>query len=410
MAVYLNESFDGVTPPALPAGLTVQAGSLVTAASGSAYTAPNVLTGGTGSTHNFASIGLDTNGGNVSVCADLHFPAINGSGYQIGSVFARAPAANSRTGSYVLGLGVGPSDTSDNSDGLVLVVPGTAVLAHVGRSALAAATWYRVILTCVGTAITGRCVRLSDGHYLQPGGTFASTAADAISVTDATTAGAGYAGVDLYSDTLGNIALLDGLQYGTNGAVPVAGGTATAFTLTGPSQGPAGAASSNFTVTPTGGNYTGTVTPSGTGCTFTPSSLTWSAAADAKTFTVTRAAGTVNINGTASPSLTQPSNVSYTAKTTTTRTYTVDGGLPATATGFTAKNNDATKWAERTTAVTDQGGGTYSIAGVVVPDDYSGVVVWDQGGVIASEPMDNRPAGGSGPVPMIGSPFIRSLQ
>jgi hypothetical protein len=60
--------------------------------------------------------------------------------------------------------------------------------------------------------------------------------------------------------------------------------------------------------------------------------------------------------------------------------------------------------------VTDQGGGTYSIAGVVVPDDYSGVVVWDQGGVIASEPMDNRPAGGSGPVPMIGSPFIRSLQ
>ncbi len=171
---------------------------------------------------------------------------------------------------------------------------------------------------------------------------------------------------------------------------------ATAFTLTGPSAGPVGAASSEFTVTPNGAT-TGTFTPTpATGCTFTPSTLTLSGTTP-ETFTVTKSgAGTVNINGTTSDSLTPPANVSYTAKTTTTRTYTVTGGIPATTTGFTAKNLDSTLWADRTTSVTDQGGGVYSIGSVVVPADFSGIVVWDQGSVFASEPMDNRPAGSGG--------------
>jgi hypothetical protein len=181
----------------------------------------------------------------------------------------------------------------------------------------------------------------------------------------------------------------------------VVGGGATAFTLTGPSAGPAGAASSDFTVTPTGGTYTGTFTPTAiAGCTFAPASLSWSGANDAKTFTVTKsAAGAVAVNGTASPVLTPPADVSYTAKTTSTRTYTVDGGTPGVTTAYTVNNLDGTTWSARTTAgVVDQGGGSYSVAGVVIPADFSGVILWDQaaGAYTASDPLDNRPAESGG--------------
>ena len=52
------------------------------------------------------------------------------------------------------------------------------------------------------------------------------------------------------------------------------GAAATAFALTGPTAGPAGAASSNFTVTPNGAT-TGTFTPNAqSGCTYAPATLT----------------------------------------------------------------------------------------------------------------------------------------
>ena len=60
---------------------------------------------------------------------------------------------------------------------------------------------------------------------------------------------------------------------------------ATAFTLTGPSTGVVGVASTNFTVTPNG-TETGVFTPNAiSGVTYTPTTLTWSGDASAKTFT-----------------------------------------------------------------------------------------------------------------------------
>lgn len=120
--------------------------------------------------------------------------------------------------------------------------------------------------------------------------------------------------------------------------------SASAFTLTGPSSGTVGVASTNFTVTPTGGNYTGTITPSAGagGGTFTPTSLTWSSASDAKTFTYTPAStGAKTISATASPSLTAPSSLTYTANaanavtgvSVSPSTVTANGG---TTTSFTA--------------------------------------------------------------------------
>jgi hypothetical protein len=71
------------------------------------------------------------------------------------------------------------------------------------------------------------------------------------------------------------------------------------ITLTGPTTGPVGSASANFTVTPSA-SMAGVFTPTPvTGITFTPSTLTWAASSAAKTFTATAAtAGTYPITGT----------------------------------------------------------------------------------------------------------------
>lgn len=92
-------------------------------------------------------------------------------------------------------------------------------------------------------------------------------------------------------------------------------GAATSYTLTGPSSGNDGVASTNFTVTPNG-LFTGTITPhtSGTG-TFTPTSLTYSSSSASQTFTYTptTAVGSPHsISTTNSGTLTNPSAISYT--------------------------------------------------------------------------------------------------
>lgn len=92
-----------------------------------------------------------------------------------------------------------------------------------------------------------------------------------------------------------------------------------AYTLTGPTSGTAGQPSSNFTVTVDATAITGTVvvTPndSGGGGTFTPATLSFTTANQAKTFTYTPAsAKTVSINATATQSYTNSSGaVSYVA-------------------------------------------------------------------------------------------------
>jgi len=91
---------------------------------------------------------------------------------------------------------------------------------------------------------------------------------------------------------------------------------ATAYTLSGPASGTVNVASSNFTVTPVGGPFTGTITPTdgGAGGTFAPASLTWTAASDAKTFTYTPATvGIHTIAATNSGGLSNPSGVDYMA-------------------------------------------------------------------------------------------------
>lgn len=116
-------------------------------------------------------------------------------------------------------------------------------------------------------------------------------------------------------------------QTATTATLTVNAASATAFTLTGPNTGTTGVASGNFTVTPTGGIETGVFTPNViSGVTYSPTTLSWSGANNAQTFTVTNAASaTISVNGTFSNSLTPPSSVSYTTSPSVASAFTLTG-------------------------------------------------------------------------------------
>ncbi len=101
-------------------------------------------------------------------------------------------------------------------------------------------------------------------------------------------------------------------------AFEITASAADAYTLTGPSTGTTGVASSNFTVTPNGAvSADVVVTPSdgGDGGTFSPTSVTFaSGTSTAQTFTYAAAtAGAKTISTTNDGSLTDPTSLTYTA-------------------------------------------------------------------------------------------------
>ena len=122
---------------------------------------------------------------------------------------------------------------------------------------------------------------------------------------------------------------------------------ATSYTVTGPSNGGIGVASTNFTVT-TNGPFTGTitVTPAGAGVDTTPIDLVFDGTSTTKTFTVTPTeAGTVTFTVSNSGSLTDPTLLpSYTAALLATA-FTFEGpsaGYKGQASGvFTVTPNGA---------------------------------------------------------------------
>jgi trimeric autotransporter adhesin len=114
---------------------------------------------------------------------------------------------------------------------------------------------------------------------------------------------------------------------------------ATGVTMTGPTTGLVSVASSNFTigVTPVGGTITGTVvvTPSdnGGGGTFTPTTVSLTSASPSATFTYTpsAAAGARTISVTNNGGLTNPSNITYTSTVSDTTAPTFSSAQVANA-------------------------------------------------------------------------------
>jgi hypothetical protein len=110
--------------------------------------------------------------------------------------------------------------------------------------------------------------------------------------------------------------------------------TVAAYTLTGPSTGAVDQASADFTVTPNS-VFTGTITPNdgGAGGTFNPTSLTWSNTSGAKTFTYKASTtGARTISTTNPDGLSDPTGISFTARTAIVATTAQAGNWSSTAT------------------------------------------------------------------------------
>lgn len=134
-------------------------------------------------------------------------------------------------------------------------------------------------------------------------------------VTDSSVSAAGYAGLYNGKDAVSVTMSLDDFVLDD-----LAVAAATAVTMTGPSTGATGVASSNFSVgvSPVGGTITGTlvVTPSdgGAGGTFTPATVSLTTGSPTGTFTYTPASvGAKTISATNGGGLSNPSSLTYTA-------------------------------------------------------------------------------------------------
>jgi hypothetical protein len=73
-------------------------------------------------------------------------------------------------------------------------------LATVSSVSFSADEWYQVALSCNGSAISATFQRVSDGFWLTSGGVWQAGAATAISVTDSSVTGSGFAGYVLHTD------------------------------------------------------------------------------------------------------------------------------------------------------------------------------------------------------------------
>lgn len=150
--------------------------------------------------------------------------------------------------------------------------------------------------------------------------------------------------------------------------------TATAVTLSGPTSGTVGTASSNFTVG-ANGTITGTVTitPSdgGAGGTFSPATVNITSASPTATFTYTAASsGVKTISVTNNGSLTNPATISYTASvaaaTSVTMSGPTSGAVGSPSTNFTIGANGAISGTVVVTPSDGGGGGSFSPTSVSI--------------------------------------------
>lgn len=236
MGVIHYENWDGASAPALPSGWN-STGDWATTTAGPPLTAPNAVTlpGGSGP-QALTWATLDGNGGDVSVAGTTNDPSPFAS-LSYASVFARCSAS-----SLVFGTSNYYEARIDYQNSQVLLI------SHVGATATTIGTvssvtwtsggWYYPTLICNGTTISVQVQFGSGGDWLNSSGAFVVSGSpiNAISVTDATVTGAGYAGYigdgafvnSQYCDdwTLANFSAVDVLTAG-GGSFVVAGEAAT---------------------------------------------------------------------------------------------------------------------------------------------------------------------------------------
>lgn len=213
-----SENWDGVTPPAIPAGFNCDANLVTTATFAGGITptsSPNALkqSGGSLNTNYCCTWATaDSNSGNVTVQANCTwYWSTSTPNSTIFGLCARGSAATlnfSSTSFYWFTF-----DFIVQQVAIQKVISGTATVlgSAVSMPTPARGTWYQLEATLNGTALSLAINRLSDNTWLNSSGSFVGGGATAISLTDGTLTSAGYAGLtggtnvsagasDLYSD------------------------------------------------------------------------------------------------------------------------------------------------------------------------------------------------------------------
>lgn len=251
--------------------------------------------------------------------------------------------------------------------------PATATLAGTPTTCVVGVESAAIVVTLDAAAPSGgTTVNLaSDGSGDAFHATAGGSVVTSIAIVEGQTTGsallvAGTAGARNVSITSAGLTVA-----GSPLAITASAASATAFTLAGPSSGYTANASANFTFAPNG-TYTGTITPAMTGLagSWSPSSLAWSSQAGGKTATFTpSAAGTGSANGTASPSLTQPSPVSY--QSLARALAASPSSIPTSDTTSVAFTGTGTKWATTAPTFAASGVAGVSVGSVTVTSDTS---------------------------------------
>lgn len=231
---------------------------------------------------------------------------------------------------------------------------------------------YKVVLDVSGSSTTtlkAKMQRASDSQWLTSGGSWSATEQWAITQADSSSpiTAAGKAGLRIQQGATPNCTIDNFL------ADEVATG-ATATTLSGPSSGTNGVASTNFTVG-ANGTITGTVTvtPSsgGGGGTFTPTTVAISSGTPTATFTYTPAStGAKTISISDDGGLTDATSLTYTvsagAATATTLSGPSGGTVSVASTNFTVGANGTITGTVTVTPSSGGGGGTFTPTTVAI--------------------------------------------
>jgi hypothetical protein len=197
-----HENWDGVSAPSIPSGWTASAPVATTATPSGGVTplsSPNVLACSASGTSNDypTTYGIaDSESGNVLVYAS--FNAASTTDNQVYGVFARGSAYPLTPGSSSFYWAQIRADTGTLR--LYSVVGGVQTLLGlaVTISTLSPGTWYQVQLDCQQSTISVTVIR-GDGKYLDSSGNWQSSGQVAITRTDTSITGSGYAGLTLRS-------------------------------------------------------------------------------------------------------------------------------------------------------------------------------------------------------------------
>lgn len=268
----------------------------------------------------------------------------------------RMPATDDRIGGYVLLYSTGKLGIWQFSNGTPVVQ-----LIQLDVT-LPVDTDLVMVVGAVGTSITGKIQRVSDGFWLNSAGTFQSSDTNAVAVTNSVFTAAGRVVIHLRGSST------TGFQpYGITATDSAVAG-ATSVTITGPASGTVGSASTNFTATldvAHGSDVIVTPSDGGAGGTFTPATRTITAGSTSGTFTYTAASpGVKTISVTNNAGLSNIGSVSYTASATAATAVTMTGpssGLVGTSsTNFTVGANGTITGTIIVTPSDSGGGGTFT--------------------------------------------------